>query len=243
MYMKVGKSPSYLYIGAGLIFLIVFGVISYGVVIESSWIDAIDLMIIDVVQSDIREMKTMIISLLTEAGNIRFIIAGTVGVVLSLFIKRWYAAGLWFGGTILLFAVIGTRIMKKLIDRSRPDILPLIEKTTESFPSGHATAATIFYGLLLVGLILIMKAGWRKIVIGWALLLLIGFIIISRVYLGVHFPTDVFAGFFYGIASVFISIGVYQLLQQPLQEMLMKFNLKDESMLFLEKRVKGRGRI
>src|SRR5699024_2569689 len=148
----------------------------------------------------------------------------TIGVVVFLFVKRSYIAGLWFGGTVLFCAVIGTRIMKKVIDRTRPDILPLMEKTTESFPSGHATAATIFYGLLAIGLILIMRENWRKLAVRCTASLFIGFILLSRIYLGVHFPTDVIAGFLYGMASILISFGMYQLLYESIQRVMLKFN-------------------
>lgn len=232
--LRVKKEISWLFIFIGIVFMILFGIVSLGVFKESALIERIDLAIIEVIQANVTDTKTAILSTLSEIGNIRLIIALTIGFVIFLFIKRWYVAGLWLGGTVLCFAAIGTKLIKNLVDRARPDILPLIEKTTESFPSGHATSATIFYGFLALMLILIMKKYWKKTVIGLAALVLIGFILMTRIYLGAHFPTDVIGGFLYGVASIFISIGVYQLVLEPLQRLLLRFKLQDRSISGVE---------
>lgn len=67
-----------------------------------------------------------------------------------------------WGNNPFFCAAIGGKILKKIFDRDRPAFLQLIEKTNESFPSGHATATTIFYGF--IGLVLILTAVqiWKK---------------------------------------------------------------------------------
>lgn len=227
--MKIKTQSASLFIFIGVIFLILFGITSIGVYAENTLIDYIDLAIIEAVQSNVTETKTNVLSILSEIGNIRLVIILTIGFVIFLFVKKWYVAGLWFGGTVFFCAAIGTKLIKVVINRTRPDILPLIEKTTESFPSGHATSATIFYGMLALTLILLVNKTSKKVVIGLSTLVLIGFILVTRIYLGVHFPTDVIAGFLYGISSVFISIGIYQLAGLPLQQVLIRFKIKDQS--------------
>lgn len=223
---------SSLLIFIGLIFLILFGVVSLGVYTEINWLNSIDLTIIEAVQSNVTEPKTTVLSILSEIGNIWFVTALTIGVVIFLFIKQWYGAGLWFGGTILFCAAFGTKIIKIVIDRARPDILPLIDKTTESFPSGHATSATIFYGLLGLALILLTMKLWKKIVIGFVMSIVIGCVLMTRIYLGVHYPTDVIGGLLYGLAAIFISMGVYQLMHRRLQEVLKRLGIADQSAHF-----------
>jgi undecaprenyl-diphosphatase len=87
-------------------------------------------------------------------------------------------------------------ILKDFFRRSRPDIRHLVEAGGYSFPSGHAMVAASFYGMLgyLVWLNLRKqsKRSWYVIVITVALIFMIG---LSRIYLGVHFPSDVIAGF------------------------------------------------
>src|SRR5699024_996251 len=227
--MKVKSQSAKGFILIGFIFLILFGIVSWGVYFESSWVHSLDMSIIEMIQSNVTETKTTILALMTEVGNIRLVIVLTIILAIILFTKKWYAAGLWFGGTILFCAAIIGKVLKKIFDRTRPDFMQLIEKTGESFPSGHATATTIFYGLLGLALILLVRAVWKKVFIGFLTLGLISFILITRIYLGVHFPTDVIAGFLYGSASVLISIGAYQLTAKPLQHGLQKLGLKDQS--------------
>ncbi|WP_339228834.1 phosphatase PAP2 family protein [Oceanobacillus sp. FSL K6-2867] len=159
----------------------------------------------------------------------KLIIALTMILVIVLFFKHKYAEGLWFGGTILFCAAIAGKVLKKAFDRERPAFLQLIEKTNESFPSGHATGSTIFYGFIGLILVCIIAKIWLKLVVGFITLAWIGFILFTRVYLGAHFPTDVLAGFLFGMAAVFISIGTYITVQQPLKNSLRKLQLKNQS--------------
>lgn len=226
---KVSPVPFFI---IGILFLILFSFISWGVYFESSWIKSFDLAWIDRIQGSISEGKTAFIMKMTELGSMKLVIALTTIIAVVLFFKHRVAEGLWFGGTILFCAAIGGKVLKKIFDRDRPEFLQLIKKTNESFPSGHATATTIFYGF--VGLVLILTAVqiWKKVIIGFITLVWIGFILFTRIYLGVHFPTDVLAGFLYGTAAVLISIGVYLLVQQPLHHLLQKLKLVDKSKPF-----------
>lgn len=216
----------------GIIFLLFFGVIAWGVYFESSWIHSFDLSWIERIQGSISEGKTSFIMLVTELGSMKVVIGLTIIICILLFFKRKFAEGLWFGGTILFCAAIGGKVLKKFFDRDRPTFLQLIEKTNESFPSGHATATTIFYGFIGMILILAVYQIWKKVIIGFITLIWIGFILFTRIYLGAHFPTDVLAGFLYGLAAVFLSIGIYLLVQEPLRHLLRKLHLVDQSQAY-----------
>lgn len=114
-----------------------------------------------------------------------------------------------------LIATIGGGILihflKLLVLRDRPSIVPhLREVITPSFPSGHAAlSATVF---LTLGLLLaeVIKGKWSRIYcFAWALLitLIVG---LSRVYLGVHYPSDVLAGWMIGLTWALLSWAVIQ---------------------------------
>jgi membrane-associated phospholipid phosphatase len=96
-------------------------------------------------------------------------------------------------------------LLKELFARNRPALFEeIMRPTSYSFPSGHAMSAVAAYGALAVVLIA-MRPGWRPVVIPISVLwiLAIGF---SRVYLGVHWPSDVIAGFAAGAPFVLVTI-------------------------------------
>lgn len=213
----------------GLVFLALFCLVALGVHEKSSWVKHFDFYWIHVIQSHITAGKTAFSIKFTELGNMRLVIALTILLAGWLFYKRRYADGLWLGGTVLFCAAIATKLLKDAFDRERPHYHQLIAKASESFPSGHATGTTVFYGLLALVFFLAARQLWKKLIIAAAGLVWIVSILVSRVYLGVHFPTDVLAGFCFGMASVFISISVYIHLREPLHRMLEKWRLHDKS--------------
>ena len=108
--------------------------------------------------------------------------------------RRWLLLGTWLVG--LTGSVILDQLLKQLFARPRPVFeRPLILETSYSFPSGHAMVSLVAYGVLAYFAMLALGT-WRArvaVVLGTALLvLLIGF---SRLYLGVHYFSDVVAGF------------------------------------------------
>lgn len=134
----------------------------------------------------------------TGLGGNAILTAITLGVAGYFLLLRQKAAALLVlvsvgGGTLLSLG------LKMIISRSRPDLVPhAVEVYTASFPSGHAMLSAITY-LTLGALLARVQPRWRvKIyILSLALLttLLIG---ASRVYLGVHWPTDVLAGWCLG---------------------------------------------
>jgi membrane protein DedA with SNARE-associated domain len=131
----------------------------------------------------------------TALGSLEFI--GFLGlVVTAIFVvqRRWLDLGTWLAA--LTGGVVLNQLLKNLFARPRPFFEhPLVLETSYSFPSGHATMSLIFYGMLAYFAVRALRT-WRArtaVVFGAALLvLLIGF---SRMYLGVHYFSDVVAGF------------------------------------------------
>ena len=94
---------------------------------------------------------------------------------------------------VLLVPLINV-ILKSIFARERPNILRLINETGYSFPSGHAMLSTAFYGLLIYFSYKKIKTPWLRNTACIGLSLLIILIMISRIYVGVHYTTDVIAG-------------------------------------------------
>lgn len=102
---------------------------------------------------------------------------------------------------VLLVSVIFIVLLKIIFMRERPDILRLIPIDGYSFPSGHSIISVSFYGYLLTYFIERTKKKWL-IILGFLFILGIGF---SRIYLGVHYFSDVLAG--YSLGALTLGIG------------------------------------
>lgn len=99
-------------------------------------------------------------------------------------------------------------LLKNLFHRARPDLFRVVQETGYSFPSGHALATMCFYGMLAF-LIMRMIPYWRwRLVVTILTLFLSVAIGISRIYLGVHYPTDVIAGYAAGSMWLFFCISL-----------------------------------
>lgn len=106
----------------------------------------------------------------------------------------------------LVLVTVLNQGMKFILQRPRPTEFRIIEETGYSFPSGHSMVSMAFYGLLIY---IIYKhinnkyLKWILISLLSILILLIGF---SRIYLGIHYVSDVCAGFLFSIAYLILFI-------------------------------------
>lgn len=131
--------------------------------------------------------------------------AGIMMIGYFLFVKRhkWYSLKV---PVIAVGSITLNLLLKYLFNRPRPLVPHLVESYGLSFPSGHAMISASFYGLLIY---LVWKnveeAHWRFLLVTLLglLILLIGF---SRVYLHVHYATDVVAGLAAGLGWVILAI-------------------------------------
>jgi undecaprenyl-diphosphatase len=139
----------------------------------------------------------------TSLGSFSILGFITIVVVLDLLLRGkrqsgWYLAGCVIGGAIL------STWLKTVFDRPRPDLPAVAKVFTASFPSGHATVSAVVF--LTMGVLLAEAAAHRRLKVFYLgvavfLTLMVG---VSRVYLGVHYPTDVLAGWMLGTAWALI---------------------------------------
>lgn len=98
-------------------------------------------------------------------------------------------------------------LIKEIVQRPRPPIeFRMVEESSFSFPSGHAMTSATFYGLIIYFVFKYVKNKKVRNTICTALSLLIFLIGISRIYLGVHYASDVLAGFTFGIVYLVLYI-------------------------------------
>jgi len=139
----------------------------------------------------------------TFAGGAILVPIG-IGMVLTALLARRIRLAIILAA-ILIGAVLFTEVVKEVISRPRPPGEALTPWLGFSFPSGHTLNSTVTYGLLAV-------VAWRSLLpilarrslvaVGVAMPFLVG---LSRIALGVHYPSDVLAGWFGGIA--FVALG------------------------------------
>jgi undecaprenyl-diphosphatase len=110
------------------------------------------------------------------------------------------------------------RLLKALVARDRPSLLdPVATAAGKSFPSGHALGSTAVYGALLVAFAPRMSPRARRIAVaGW--FVLVASICFTRLALGVHFITDVLAGFVLGCAWLALAAGAFRVWQEEARE-------------------------
>nr|WP_283248457.1 phosphatase PAP2 family protein [Bacillus sp. FJAT-49711] len=118
--------------------------------------------------------------------------------------------------SFLILAFLGmtglNHILKGWIHRERPSLEALFHESGFSFPSGHAMGSIVVYGFLFYLFIYMLKMGQKHRYIWLTItILFIILISISRIYIGVHYPTDIIAGLCAGYAYLFSIIRLYQL--------------------------------
>ncbi|WP_373046707.1 phosphatase PAP2 family protein [Vulgatibacter sp.] len=137
---------------------------------------------------------------ITALGGVTVLVLVTVSVVVALGLQRrrgtmWLVVGSTLGGALL------TSALKDAFDRQRPGVVPhLTEVLTASFPSGHAMLSAVVYLTLGALLARLVRNTWAR---AWCLLVAMGITVLvglSRLYLGVHYPTDVLGGWVAGMA-------------------------------------------
>ena len=108
----------------------------------------------------------------------------------------------------LLIIFLGNTMLKYTFLRERPNNLRLIDIGGYSYPSGHAMVSTAFYGLIIYLIYINDKNIKRRNILCIFLILLIFLISVSRVYLGVHYVTDVVAGISISIIYLLIFLKI-----------------------------------
>jgi undecaprenyl-diphosphatase len=137
---------------------------------------------------------------ITTLGGYPVLIVLTVSILGFLLVAGRFGPALFVALSVTLGTLVG-HLLKLAYERPRPDIVDhLVTTHTASFPSGHATMSAVVY-LTLAALIMRMLESWwlRAYVLGVAVVLTV-MVGMSRIYLGVHWPSDVLAGWALGAA-------------------------------------------
>lgn len=146
---------------------------------------------------------------LTALGSPTVITMVTLTGLLILWLRK-DRSGAFYLATTAIGAGFWTFIAKHLIGRERPQVIPrLVEVSGQSYPSGHSLAAAAVYLSLMFLAYRSFKSIQDRLILLGATTALIGAISLSRVYLGVHYPSDVASGVFLGFAWTLFLTGIF----------------------------------
>lgn len=184
-----------------IVFTLVFGIIAF--FHESRLGKWIDNEVYEFIYSSESFITTSIMLGATKVGEVWAMLCISLLLVAYLMLKRHKIEALFFALTMALSGILNPAL-KNIFDRERPTLLRLIDITGFSFPSGHAMGSTAYFGSGIYLLNRLNQGNSKGILIGLcaAMILLIS---ISRVYLGVHYPTDIIAGIIGGVFCIILS--------------------------------------
>jgi undecaprenyl-diphosphatase len=170
----------------------------------------------------------------TNLGGPIFLTLATLIIALLLLKKHKRETALFL--VAIIMGVILNASLKTMFDRQRPQLNPLVIEASKSFPSGHAMNNFIFYSLLVFLVFHLSKNKKLTMIAGLLSMFLVLTIGFSRIYLGVHYFSDVMAGFVGGfwwlvtILSVAYTMILFDLFMP-------KLTLKEKIIAFLKKMV------
>ncbi len=158
--------------------------------------------------------------------SLRGTFSNPIGIFITHLSDTWFIVGFLFllvllpnrkqyGFPVLIAEVLGLAIykpLKHIIMRARPDkALHLVSQGGFSFPSGHSVTSVIVYGLLFYLVGRYVKNKKLKLGLQSVLAFLVSTIGLSRIFVGVHWPTDVLTGWFIGGGILLLSIYVLRI--------------------------------
>lgn len=188
--------------------IIAFIVLSF--LMYQGLLDKLDLNIYNGMIKYMSPLLTLVVKAITNIGGPLMVVLICAFMVFNPKI-RWKFGILTTFGAILSFCV--NWLIKILFARARPEIMPLVEEGSFSYPSGHAAVSIVMYGLLAIYIYQNIKN--KKLKYFLISLCIISPIIIglSRVYLGTHYMTDVLGGWLVGVLMLFVSYKLYKSLK------------------------------
>lgn len=152
----------------------------------------------------ISDFVTPIAKFITNFGGAIFLSIATIALLVLIKNKK---IGLSIFSNIVIITILN-QLLKRILRRPRPTEFRIVEETGYSFPSGHTMVSMAFYGYLIYLIYRYIKNKYIK----WSLIVLLSILIcligISRIYLGVHYTSDVLGGFLLSISYLVVYISL-----------------------------------
>ena len=200
------------YLTKGSFALLLFVILGYIVKFYPNMLIGFDQPIQTAIRGDLPASLTFLFRTITHLIDIPVIITWVLIVAFIFNRKQWKLESYLMLGNLALAGILIVTF-KNIYQRPRPEILHLVEEKGFSFPSGHSLAVTIMVGTLIVIFSQRIKDQLWKRIVQILLGLYLVSVLISRVYLGVHYPSDVLASLCVGLGVLFIEFPFYDKLR------------------------------
>jgi len=200
------------YLTKGSFALLLFVILGYMVKFYPNMLIGFDQPIQTAIRGDLPASLTFLFRTITHLIDIPVIITWVLIVAFIFYRKQWKLESYLMLGNLTLAGILIVTF-KNIYQRPRPEILHLVEEKGFSFPSGHSLAVTIMVGTLIVIFSQRIKDQLWKRIVQILLGLYLVSVLISRVYLGVHYPSDVLASLCVGLGVLFIEFPFYDKLR------------------------------
>ena len=200
------------YLTKGSFALLLFVILGYVVKFYPEQLQTLDSSVQTAIRGDLPENLTMIFRGITRLIDLPVVISWAIILAAIFYLKKWKSESLLVAGNLSLAGILIVSL-KHLYQRPRPDILHLVEEKGFSFPSGHSLAVTLLIGSLIIIVGQKVKNRTVRLILQISLGIYLVSVIISRVYLGVHYPSDVLASLCLGLGILFIEFPFYDKLR------------------------------
>lgn len=193
-----------------LIIIIILAIlyIGFSILVVNGLLDKFDFVFYEKITSHMSKNLILIVKGITSIGGPLMVI-GICAFLVFYPKTRWNFGVMVASGSLLTF--LTGFMFKSIFGRERPDVLQLVHEGSYSYPSGHAAVSVVMYGLLAFYIYQNVKSKKMKnflIIMCTVAPIVIG---LSRVYLGIHYMTDIIGGWILGILMTIVSYKLYNL--------------------------------
>ena len=192
--------------------LLLFVILGYVVKFHPNYLKDFDSLIQITLRGDLPHTLTFFFSSVTSLINTPVIMTWVAVLAVFFLYKKWWSEAILLIGNLVLTGLL-VAFLKNIYQHSRPAIQHLVEEGGFSFPSGHALASTLIFGTLLIIVSQRIKSVQTKRILQSLMIVMIFIIMTSRVYLGVHYPTDVLGSFLLGLGILHVEFPYYDKLR------------------------------
>ncbi|MGX6428859.1 phosphatase PAP2 family protein [Levilactobacillus yonginensis] len=186
---------------------LLFLIIAFYIKTQNAYVDFLDSSIVDVIQKNQPGWKTLLYRGVTSLAEPKLAIIWVLILAFFLWGFKFKVPALWCLATLAGGDVLAT-IVKDVVKRARPSAHLAIDDGF-SFPSGHVFGTFLIVAMIWIILIPMIMTVWKAWLVRIILIIWLALVMISRVYLNAHFPTDTFGALLLGYLWLQCAEGLY----------------------------------